>query len=97
MIDRRGNDETRPESERKKDSAAAAKARDELTALGDDARQKLSPFHWWLEFPEVFFEQRPDPLQGGAVNGAALMEGGGHPRAGTLSLVRMWTPTSTAS
>jgi hypothetical protein len=44
-------------------------------SLARDARTKLAPFHWWIEFPEVFFEERPDPLQGGAVNGAALMEG----------------------
>jgi hypothetical protein len=24
-------------------------------------RKKLTPFHWWIEFPEVFFEARPDP------------------------------------
>jgi len=48
--------------------------REELEGLAAEAREKLTPFHWWLEFPEVFFEERPDPLQGGKVNGAALME-----------------------
>ena len=40
--------------------------------------------HWWIEFPEVFFEERPDPLQGGEKNGAAMMEGvvGNPPFAG---------------
>jgi hypothetical protein len=47
----------------------------EVEALALEARNRLTPFHWWIEFPEVFFEERPDPLQGGAVNGAALMEG----------------------
>nr|WP_240807473.1 DNA methyltransferase [Polyangium spumosum] len=46
----------------------------ELAALAGEARAKLSPFHWWIEFPEVFFERRPDPLDGGRVTGAALME-----------------------
>ncbi|TKC95800.1 DNA methyltransferase [Polyangium fumosum] len=46
----------------------------ELAALAGEARAKLSPFHWWIEFPEVFFEARPDPLDGGRVTGAALME-----------------------
>ncbi|MBN2195021.1 MAG: N-6 DNA methylase [Polyangiaceae bacterium] len=48
--------------------------RDELEELAHEARERLTPFHWWLEYPEVFFEERPDPLQGGLVNGAALME-----------------------
>jgi hypothetical protein len=48
--------------------------RSELEELAREAREKLTPFHWWLEFPEVFFEERPDPLNGGQVNGAALME-----------------------
>ena len=47
----------------------------EVAELAREAREKLHPVHWWIEFPEVFFEERPDPLQGGAVNGAALMEG----------------------
>ncbi|TKC98153.1 Eco57I restriction-modification methylase domain-containing protein [Polyangium fumosum] len=46
----------------------------ELEALAAEARAKLSPFHWWIEFPEVFFEKRPDPLDGGRVNGAANMD-----------------------
>ena len=50
-------------------------ARSEIAALAATARRTLSPFHWWIEFPEVFFEERPDPLQDGAKNGAALMEG----------------------
>jgi hypothetical protein len=72
---RRSDGATRTAEQREKDVAAAGKARDELIALADDARKRLSPFHWWLEFPEVFFEERPDPLQGGVKNGAALMEG----------------------
>lgn len=35
---------------------------DELHALSGEARAKLSPFHWWVEFPEVFFDVRQDPL-----------------------------------
>ncbi|MDA7858633.1 N-6 DNA methylase, partial [Mariniblastus sp.] len=27
-----------------------------------EIRNQHSPFHWWLEFPEVFYETRPDPL-----------------------------------
>ena len=28
----------------------------------DQIREQHAPFHWWLEFPEVFSEERPDPL-----------------------------------
>jgi hypothetical protein len=56
----------------------------EVEGLAAEARKRLAPFHWWVEFPEVFFDERPDPLQGGAINGAALMEGvvGNPPFAG---------------
>ncbi|HRI06260.1 MAG TPA: N-6 DNA methylase [Nannocystaceae bacterium] len=56
----------------------------ELRALADEIREQHAPFHWWLEFPEVFYEARPDPLDGGKVNGAAYMEGfvGNPPFAG---------------
>jgi hypothetical protein len=47
----------------------------ELIELAEGVRRTLAPFHWWIEFPEVFIEARPDPLQGGAVTGAAMMEG----------------------
>ena len=47
----------------------------ELRSLADEIRDQHAPFHWWLEFPEVFYEARPDPLDGGKVNGAAYMEG----------------------
>jgi N-6 DNA Methylase len=48
--------------------------RAELDEMAAEIRKKLPPFHWWIELPEVFFEERPDPLQDGVVNGAALME-----------------------
>ncbi|WP_437650443.1 type IIL restriction-modification enzyme MmeI [Sorangium sp. So ce362] len=73
--ERGAQDETRAEEERSADFAAAAAASEELEALANEARQQLSPFHWWLEFPEVFFEERPDPLQRGTVNREARMEG----------------------
>jgi hypothetical protein len=57
------------------DGEDALAAGDQLRRLADDARAKLVPFHWWIEFPEVFFDERPDPLQDGVKNGAALMEG----------------------
>ena len=87
--ERRSADESRSEDERAKDAETTAAARSELEALASLAREMLSPFHWWIEFPEVFFDERPDPLQAGAVNGAALMEGvvGNPPFGGKNSIL----------
>jgi hypothetical protein len=50
----------------------------------DDIRQQHAPFHWWVEFPEVFYEERPDPLAIKDVSKAAYMDGfiGNPPFAG---------------
>jgi len=74
-LEKRAEDERRTEDQRAADLKASAAAREEVESLAAEAREKLSPFHWWIEFPEVFFEERQDPLQGGEVTGAALMEG----------------------
>ncbi len=73
--DLRAADETRSDEERAADTRAAATARAEVERLAAEARRSLAPFHWWIEFPEVFFQDRPDPLQRGDADGAALMEG----------------------
>ncbi len=52
----------------------AAERRQALELLVEELRERHAPFHWWIELPEVFFDERPDPLDGGQVNGAALME-----------------------
>jgi len=59
-------------------------AEPELRGMAVEIRAQHAPFHWWLEFPEVFYQARPDPLCGGAVNGAAFMDGfvGNPPFAG---------------
>ncbi len=46
----------------------------EVRGMAEEIREQHAPFHWWLEFPEVFYEERPDPLDSGRVNGAAYME-----------------------
>jgi hypothetical protein len=46
----------------------------ELRALQHDIRARLPVFHWMLEYPEVFYAERPDPLEGGKVNRAAFMD-----------------------
>ncbi len=87
--------------ERRKDLAelwlsggkGAEAAHQEILALVDAAREQLAPFHWWIELPEVFFLERPDPLQGGVVNGAALMEGVvGNPPFGGKNTIGESTP-----
>jgi hypothetical protein len=35
---------------------------------------RVRPFHWGVEFPEVFHVDRPDPLEGGRVNKQAWMD-----------------------
>jgi hypothetical protein len=74
-FDMRAGDATRSEEQRTADAQAAADVRAELDEMAAEIRHRVTPFHWWIEFPEVFFEERPDPLQGGAATGAALMEG----------------------
>ena len=37
-------------------------------------RESQRPFHWGLEFPEVFWEDREDPLEGDAVNRGAWVD-----------------------
>ncbi len=49
-------------------------ARAQLEEWALTIRQQHAPFHWHLEFPEVFFLERPDPLEGGKTNGAAYVD-----------------------
>lgn len=46
----------------------------ELLELQRELRQRVPPLHWMLEFPEVFYADRPDPLDHDAVNRAAYMD-----------------------
>lgn len=46
---------------------------DELRRDGE-ARKGIPPFHWMTEFPEVFYGERPDPLDKDRVNRAAWMD-----------------------
>ncbi|MCB9592250.1 MAG: N-6 DNA methylase [Sandaracinaceae bacterium] len=47
---------------------------EELVTLADEARAKLRPFHWMLEFPEVFWAGRVDPLTGKAEEEPAYLD-----------------------
>ena len=56
----------------------------ELVAMAAKARTELRPFHWAIEFPEVFFAGRVDPLTGKAEDEPAYLDGviGNPPFAG---------------
>lgn len=46
----------------------------ELLAMQAEIRERMPVFHWMAEFSEVFYAERPDPLEGGKVNRAAFMD-----------------------
>ena len=50
-------------------------APEELVAMQVESRAKVPVFHWMVEFPEVFYALRPDPLDAGQTHRAALMDG----------------------
>jgi hypothetical protein len=49
-------------------------APDELRELQREIRAKVPVFHWMVEFPEIFYVEKPDPLAGNSVNRAAFMD-----------------------
>jgi hypothetical protein len=57
-----------------KDTDAERELEAELRAKQDELRRTQVPFHWMVEFPEVFYIERADPLDGGKVNGAAFVD-----------------------
>lgn len=52
----------------------AAATEMELRAMQRELRERQVPFHWPLEFADVFWDERADPLAGGEQNGAAFMD-----------------------
>lgn len=61
-------------AEKRGDGETAATVHDELRALQAELLATQVPFHWMVEFPEVFTTGRQDPLDGNRVNGAAFVE-----------------------
>jgi len=59
-----------------------------LKQLRGQLHETQRPFHWMLEFPEVFFKEREDPLDAGKINNAAFMDAfvGNPPFAGKNNL-----------
>ncbi|MDP3276939.1 MAG: hypothetical protein Q8Q09_17200 [Deltaproteobacteria bacterium] len=47
---------------------------EDLRALAAEARAKVPMFHWAIEFPEVFYAGRSDPLDGGRSTTPACMD-----------------------
>jgi hypothetical protein len=45
-----------------------------LREMQHEIRAKVPVFHWMVEFPEIFYVEKPDPLEGGKVNRAAFMD-----------------------
>lgn len=46
----------------------------ELKELQQGFRESHQPFHWMLEFPEIFYDARPDPLAGNDEDAIAWMD-----------------------
>jgi hypothetical protein len=47
---------------------------EDLLRMQAEVLEKTPVFHWMVEFPEVFYGERADPLEGGKVNRAAFMD-----------------------
>jgi N-6 DNA Methylase len=49
---------------------------EEARALSNELRlkHKLPPFHWMVEYPEIFYGERPDPLDSDRANRVAWMD-----------------------
>jgi len=61
---------------------------DYLQKMQAEVREKIPVFHWMVEFPEVFWADRPDPLAKDDVNHAAFVEAfvGNPPFMGVASI-----------
>ncbi|MBK8172796.1 MAG: hypothetical protein IPK60_21000 [Sandaracinaceae bacterium] len=45
-----------------------------LLEMQAELRKRVPTFHWMAEFPEIFYAERPDPLDADQVNRAAFMD-----------------------
>lgn len=57
------------------ETAKASELESTLRGLQAELKRTQVPFHWMVEFPEVFYGDRPDPLDGCRTNGAAWVDG----------------------
>lgn len=51
-----------------------SEAPESLLGMQAEIRKEFPVFHWMLEFPEIFYAERPDPLDHGKLNKAAYMD-----------------------
>ncbi len=67
---------------------------EELLEMQRALRERVPAFHWWVEFPEVFYGERPDPLDGGQANKVAWMDAfvGNPPFAGKNGIAESGGP-----
>jgi hypothetical protein len=58
-------------------------------------REEVRPFHWWLEFPEVFWVDRKDPLEADRLNKNAWIDAvmGNPPFMGGSSISGHFSPS----
>ncbi|MDC3962101.1 DNA methyltransferase [Polyangium jinanense] len=61
-------------AEKRGDVSGAEEILAELRTMQAEVRQTQVPFHWMIEFPEVFGPGRPDPLEGNRVTGTAWVD-----------------------
>jgi hypothetical protein len=77
-----GKDKAREEERKRRESevvawlsgGSAAEVPEVVRVWVDEVRAGQRPFHWGLEFPEVFWDERPDPLEGDRVNKGAWVD-----------------------
>lgn len=76
------------------ESAGRERLHSELRMLQAEIRTRTPVFHWMVEYPEVFWLQRPDPLAEGAVGGKAWIDAfvGNPPFAGKNNVAEMGGP-----
>ncbi|MEM9553688.1 MAG: DNA methyltransferase [Acidobacteriota bacterium] len=67
---------------------------EDLLAMQTRLRERLPVFHWMLEFPEIFYADRPDPLDHGARNHVAFIDAfvGNPPFAGKNQITEAGGP-----
>ncbi|AUX23318.1 hypothetical protein SOCEGT47_038410 [Sorangium cellulosum] len=61
-------------AEREGDAARAGEILGELRGMQAEIRREQVPFHWMIEFPEVFAPGRADPLEGNRATGRAFID-----------------------
>ena len=61
----------------------------QLVAMQRQLRANVPVFHWMAEFPEIFYAERPDPLDHDQINRAAMMDAfiGNPPFAGKNGII----------